>query len=198
VAKGTRDSQWGKVRDAIAEVDQGFQIPQAQVQEFVDTVLRSRWYRNRYRIAHPAMARKATGLLMPPKLSVTYRSDRWQDCEARYYADDHKAIWTPCNSGQSPSQPSILGALHALSHLIVTEQPAHCPEWAMTYLKMVQQFAPTASFNAMRASFREHRVKTFTWSDDAKAAAKVRAAERQFKDAGDRARRLVAALEADD
>jgi hypothetical protein len=198
MANQGRDSQWGKIRDAISHVDQGGHLNHAELIEFTDTVLRSRWYRNRYRITHPGLASKREGLLLPPKLHVRSRASTWQGCQAEYQSANHSAIWTPCADKRSPSQPSVLGSLHALSHLIVIERPYHCPEWAMTYLKMVQQFAPTATSNAVRASFREHKVKTFTWSEDAKAAAKVRAAEKQFRSTAERARALVAALEADD
>lgn len=193
----TRDSQWGKVRDAIAEVPQD-RLTNAPLQSFVDGVLRSRWYRGRYRLAYPGAAKKSKGLLMPPAVRIQSRASTWQSCEGTSHAMDRALLWTPCTDPRSPSQPTSLGALHVLSHLLVREHPLHCPEWAMNYLKMIQQYATTAEYNAMRASFKQHRVKTFTWSDDAKAAAKVRAAEKQFRTAGERARALVAALEAED
>lgn len=194
----TRDSQWGRIRDAIAEVPQAT-LSNHELMQFIEGVTRSRWYRGRYRVTHPGITPPRTGgLLMPPRVTLMSRSSSWQGCGGQYHALDHGLAWTPCTDARSPVQPTGLGALHVLSHLLVTQPPLHGPEWAMTFLKMVQQFAPTADHNAMRASFRKHRVKTYTWSDDAKAAAKVRAAEKQFRTTADRARALVAALEADD
>lgn len=197
----TRDSQWGKIRDAISELDVRPYPTTDELQDFADSVLRSRWYRNRYRLAHPGAVQRAEntgGLLLPPRFIVQSRSRSWQSCKSTYYAMDHRALWTPCSDIRSPSQPSELGCLHVLSHLLVVEEPEHSPTWAMTFLKVVERYGSEALGEAMRASFKQHRVKTFTWSDDAKAAAKVRAAEKQFRTAGDRARALVAALEAED
>jgi hypothetical protein len=71
-----------------------------------------------------------------------------------------------------------LDLLHSVAHVITPDTVAfHGPQWAKNYLKVVQTFASTRKRNELRDAFKEFKVQYIYKSDEAKEAARQRAAE---------------------
>lgn len=78
---------------------------------------------------------------------------------------------------------SQLVLLHAFAHNIVeqTEEPiAHGPKFTQAYLGLVKRFLGQDVRDRLAAAFLEHKVKTRTWSPEAKAGAKKRHATKEL------------------
>lgn len=77
-----------------------------------------------------------------------------------------------------------LRMLHALAHYTVEygdETQLHGPEFAKAYLAIVQRFIGREAKDDLQVQFATHKVKTRTWSPEAREKARQRFAERDLK-----------------
>lgn len=73
--------------------------------------------------------------------------------------------------------------LHAFAHNTVEkseEEIAHGPKFAQAYLAIVKRFLNQDVRDRLNAAFLEYKVKTRTWSPEAKAGAKKRYAKKEL------------------
>lgn len=176
-----RDTQRTKIFNAEARVLGTFKSETlADLIQFADTVTRSRWWGTR----RPDIR----------KLTMMTTGGNW--CGAGW-----PRTGAPITSDRvevSVHRRSQLHVLHALAHFLQPPESAwHGHEFAQAYLNLAKRWLPESE-PALREAFRFFKVKTTTWSPEAKAAASERAHQRRFTEAGERTRALLAALESDD
>lgn len=115
-------------------------------------------------------------------------------------AGNHCGFATPPTTARfelSHHRRTGLQVLHSLAHFHQPKDSVlHGPEFAQAFLHLVKQYLPHL-YGPLRSAFTAERIKTSTWSPEARAAAKERSLTKRFNDAGDRARRLLAELEED-
>jgi hypothetical protein len=172
-----RDMQRNKIY--AAENDLGVQLswPTPVLHGMADQITRTRWWKSRTTVK-----------------GVTIVDSRSRGCGVW--------PWPPsgshCSVELGKDRQSELHLLHALAHLIQPRDSVwHGPSFAQAYLHLVRRFLPD-SYEPLRTAFREHRVKTQTWSEEARQAASERAIQRRFVEAGAATRDLLARLEAED
>jgi len=135
--KRPRDSQRAKLYRAEQSRPQGRRFATLpQCQHYVDSVLRSPWWRG----VHPDI-----------------ETVRVKDGRGRRSA----AAWHQAREIALPRHArSELTILHELAHLVTPPTFAgHGPEFAATYLDLVGRFMPPPAAEDLRTAFREHRVR---------------------------------------
>lgn len=92
----------------------------------------------------------------------------------------HDDTGTLLYGGGSP----MLRLLHALAHHMVDytlTDDIHGPDFAKAYLTLAKRWLGQDTKDALAVAFAKHRVKTRTWSPEARAAAKHRVALKELK-----------------
>lgn len=189
-----RDAQWGKIcriteQLGAAEPALRGAANEAELQEFVDRVIRSKWFGSRF-----------PGLDDRPKVHVELKNHGWCNCPMKLHKIGRKtytAYWWPVAKDWETKH----GALHAICHFLVTskdDQPYHNAEFCHTFVLAVGRFLGKPAEAEARRLFKENKVKLYKWSPEARARAAERATERQFASAGDRLAQLASRLEGDD
>jgi hypothetical protein len=75
--------------------------------------------------------------------------------------------------------------MHALAHEITVytdDMSAHGPEFAKTFLEITRRFLGQHVKDSLAVAFVQHKVKTRTWSPEAKQQARQRTALRELKE----------------
>jgi hypothetical protein len=75
--------------------------------------------------------------------------------------------------------------MHALAHEITVyteDMSAHGPEFAKTFLEITRRFLGQHVKDSLNVAFLQHKVKTRTWSPEAKQQARQRTALRELKE----------------
>jgi len=160
-------------RNKVAAAEKRLPTPtldSTRVQATVSEVVRSRWWGTRR-----------------PDLRTMGIQFGWKQCVVR------PAVPRICLE----TNPTYLTVMHALAHhLQAKDTVAHGPEFALVYIHLVSRFVGTIAGADLRAAFKAERVKTSTWSPEARAAAQERSLTKRYAEAADRTRELLAKLEA--
>ncbi len=166
-----KDMQRSKIERVEARLSAPVLTP-LRVQQMVHDTLRSRWW----------------GTRRPDVRAMTVQYG-WRECTVH-----------PSAARITQAQnPTYLTVMHALAHFLQPEGTVvHGPEFALAYLHLVTRFIGQSQGTTLRAAFRFEKIKTSTWSPEARAAASERSLQKRFTDAGDRARQLLAELEEED
>jgi len=142
--KRKRDSQRSRVYRAERTVppDKFFNDIE-EVREYVDKIVSSRWWKNRY-----------------PWVKKVFVEHRTRGCNALGYAPS-----LFCTAGRI-SLPrwawNNITVLHELAHTVVIPRPtiaSHGPEYCKTLLALVDRWGPSEGGKQLRAAFKQHRVK---------------------------------------
>jgi hypothetical protein len=155
-----RDSYRGRVITAEADVIcDRTTLP--DLRSLQQRVLKSKWWERR----------KDEAIVS----AQTYDDGRELPCEN--YHDLSSMLYTPVGSPQ-------VKLMHALAHEITVytdEMSAHGPEFCKTFLEITRRFLGQHVRDSLAVAFVEHKVKTRTWSPEAKEAARKRTALRELK-----------------
>lgn len=153
-------------------------VPHNTLQAFIDQITRSRWW----------------GAREPERRFLTVQTVVHFTCGTMLGTSKigHHIL------DLQTSRRTELQVLHALAHVLTIEaEPSHNHEFALSYLHLVKQYSP-ALYEPLRAEYRARHIKRSVKSPATKAAAQERSLNTRFAAAGDRARQLLAELEADE
>lgn len=175
-----KDMQRSKVYDAEAAIlgPKPLLVPHNDLQAFVDSITRSRWWGSRE----------------PERRSLNVQTVTRFTCGHTLGTGrvGHHIVELHTD------RRTELQMLHALAHVLtINADPSHGYKFALAYLHLVKQYSPSL-YEQLRAEYRTRNIKRSTKSPEARAAAQERSLATRFSDAGDRARQLLADLEAED
>lgn len=125
-------------------------------------ILKSKWWEKNRKQISPG------GFMIRPNGQFTLPCANYDDTSSMCYGD----------------AAPMLRLMHAMAHHTVDyddEASAHGPEFAKAYLAIVRRFLGQDARDALYVAFATHKVKTRTWSPEARQAAKQRVAISELK-----------------
>jgi hypothetical protein len=156
-------------RVAAAEQEVAWQrVGAAEVNNLRNRILKSAWWtkhRQPTRTVGTAVSLKSAA------------GEFWCHCA---HFDDTGSLLYASTGGGSP----MLRLLHAMAHHMVDytlTDDIHGPEFAKAYLMAVKRWLGGETKDQLAVAFAKHKVKTRTWSPEARAAAKHRLALADLK-----------------
>lgn len=164
-----RDSLWSRVQNAHRDfaADYGG-TGYDEERKLVDRIVRSAWWRKRRPdIAHFTLRR-------------TGREHNYCVCE--FDDGPRRKIGNSAVLDLGSPNTTEVDVLHAVAHYLHPEDTAwHGPEFAKAMLDTVGKYLGMDERRRLAQLYKQHKVKTVVWSQEAKDKAKSRHAERDLR-----------------
>lgn len=158
-----RDSYRARVYAAEAQLDHE-ELSSPEVRDLIYNVTRKAWFRNR----------QVVRLGSKNQFTPQYFNSHGLYCSPvvmRRAADEDGVAAVKFRL--TPGRMTDIDTLHTLGHLLHPDVTAwHGPEFAAAYIKLVEHELGEMMGDDLRSLFREHKVKTRTWSEASKEAAR--------------------------
>lgn len=158
-----RDSYRARVYAAEAQLDHE-ELSSPEILDLINNVTRNVWFRNR----------QVGRLGSKNQFVIQHFNPHGAYCSPTLLrrAGDEGGV-AAVKFRLTTGRMTDIHTYHTLAHLLHPDTTAwHGPEFAAVYIKLVEHELGEMVADDLRALFREHKVKTRTWSEASKAAAR--------------------------